>query len=138
MDTIPTEILLEIGKTDLETYVGMLAIPRFARAVTVGYRLDMLVREYAIGQLLYIMTNNFVITHTIRRTGTHEYIRQCIHRQKGHIVIDDRNVNVSYCTIMTTTHYNQHFNDGTVYYRFCPGRISAVAPNGLVRFHPDY
>ena len=43
MDALPAEILLEIGKTSLATYVSMLAIPKFARAVTVGYRLDMMV-----------------------------------------------------------------------------------------------
>lgn len=40
MNAIPAEILLEIGKIDKPTYRGMLAIPKFARAVTVGYRLD--------------------------------------------------------------------------------------------------
>ena len=43
MNTIPAEILLEIGKTDLATYRGMLAIPKFALAVTIGYRLDRMV-----------------------------------------------------------------------------------------------
>ena len=42
MYTIPVEILLEIGRTDLETYKGMLAIPKFARAVSIGYRLDVM------------------------------------------------------------------------------------------------
>ena len=43
MYSLPTEILLEIGKTDKSTYRGMLAIPKFARGVTVGYRLDAMV-----------------------------------------------------------------------------------------------
>ena len=42
MNSLPAEILLEIGRTDLETYKGMLAIPKFTRAVTIGYRLDMI------------------------------------------------------------------------------------------------
>ena len=43
MNSLPAEILLEIGKTSLATYVSMLAIPKFARKVTVGYRLDIMV-----------------------------------------------------------------------------------------------
>ena len=42
MLSIPAEILLEIGRTDLKTYRGMLAVPKFARAVTIGYRLDIM------------------------------------------------------------------------------------------------
>ena len=42
MDVLPVEILLEIGKTNLATYRGMLAIPMFARAVTIGFRLNMM------------------------------------------------------------------------------------------------
>ena len=40
MNDIPVEILLLIGLNDQETYRGMLAIPKFARAVTIGYRLN--------------------------------------------------------------------------------------------------
>lgn len=42
MDTLPVEILLIIGTDNIETYRGMLAIPKFARVVTAGIRLDMM------------------------------------------------------------------------------------------------
>ena len=42
MDTLPVEILLVIGTDCIESYRGMLAIPRFARAITAGIRLDMM------------------------------------------------------------------------------------------------
>mgnify|MGYP003419468995 FL=1 len=40
MNDIPVEILLLIGLNDQETYRGMLAIPKFTRAITIGYRLN--------------------------------------------------------------------------------------------------
>lgn len=39
MNDLPAEILLLIGLTDQETYRGMLAIPKFVRVITIGYRL---------------------------------------------------------------------------------------------------
>ena len=42
MLSLPAEILLEIGKIDKVTYRSMLAVPKFARAVTIGYRLDIM------------------------------------------------------------------------------------------------
>ena len=54
MDALPVEILLEIGRTGLATYVGMLAIPKFARAATIGYRLDMMAAaNYDYKKLLF-------------------------------------------------------------------------------------
>lgn len=44
MNTLPVELLFVIGTDCIESYRGMLAIPRFARAVTVGTRLDMMER----------------------------------------------------------------------------------------------
>ena len=55
MDSLPAEILLEIGEIDKQTYRGMLAIPKFARAVTCGYRLDVMVKcKY---EYLNLLTN---------------------------------------------------------------------------------
>ena len=71
MDALPVEILLEIGRTDLADYHGMLNIPRFARAVTIGYRLDMmLVAGYNYKKILN--NNEGSITRTHR---THKFSR---------------------------------------------------------------
>lgn len=40
MDYLPIEILLKIGTIDQSVYIAMLAIPKFARALTIGFRLD--------------------------------------------------------------------------------------------------
>lgn len=40
MNSLPVEILLLIGLTDQKTYRSMLAVPRFARVITAGYRLN--------------------------------------------------------------------------------------------------
>ena len=76
MDSLPAEILLEIGKTDLETYVGMLAIPRFARKVTVGYRLDMMIAaRYEYNNIL-----NSLCTHEsiIKRCSGSQIFTRCV------------------------------------------------------------
>ena len=71
MDALPVEILLEIGRTDLADYHGMLNIPKFARAVTIGYRLDMmLVAGYNYKKILN--NNEGSITRTHR---THKFSR---------------------------------------------------------------
>ena len=48
MDLLPVEILLYIGLISEETYHGMLAVPRFARAVTCGYILEAM-RSFGYG-----------------------------------------------------------------------------------------
>lgn len=62
MDTLPPEILLIIGTDNIETYRLMLAIPKFARAVTVGIRLDMMeasgVEVKFMQEFLYLYTLN--------------------------------------------------------------------------------
>ena len=63
MNALPAEILLEIGRVDKQTYRGMLAIPRFARAVSVGYRLDIMVGNYKHERII-----NF---HMTRKRGSH-------------------------------------------------------------------
>lgn len=39
MDSLPHEILLIIGLEDIQTYHGMISIPKFARLITCGIRL---------------------------------------------------------------------------------------------------
>ena len=75
MDTIPIEIMLEIGKTDIATYRGMLAIPKFARAVTVGYRLDMMV----VTGYKYEKHEKIIDFYMVRKQGSH-ILRLLIYR----------------------------------------------------------
>lgn len=68
---LPAEILLEIGKVDIETYCGMLAIPKFAHAVTVGYRLDMMIASDYKFKYDHMSIQNNRKYRIVRKNGPH-------------------------------------------------------------------
>ena len=86
MYAIPVEILLEIGKTDLETYKGMLAIPKFARGVTIGYRLDIMAAHHKIHSKLLNFCYHGVCNY--RKVGSISY-ELSIKKDYGHFLIGD-------------------------------------------------
>ena len=111
MNSLPAEILLEIGKTNISTYRGMLAIPKFALAVTVGYRLDMMVGKYDYKKILlmiYKILPRCNVRIILRESKDDIFVRG-ICNNMGHITIRDCNL-IGYCNIKCQFHSTDHNN----------------------------
>ena len=70
MNTLP----VEIGKIDVKTYRSMLAIPKFARTVTIGYRLDIMMKAgFNHANFMSIPRNYYdgTVINSIRRKNTY-------------------------------------------------------------------
>ena len=133
MNNLPAEILLEIGKTNISTYRGMLAIPKFALAVTVGYRLDMMVGKYdykKLFQTIYISAYNMSTNVEIetRRIQKHEFIRGISNNHNGYIIIMDHSVNKHYDSYrgLSCNRLRLHYNMGSIHVPELPLFISGI------------
>lgn len=130
MNALPAEILLEIGAVDKTTYRSMLAIPKFAHAVTIGYRLDMMVKsgyEYLrileeISLKRHTFAENAFIGKCYKTHGsqrTQEVIHIISGRPKVCIRFSDTNTNAKYDTYTygySAHDENQYCNDGYICY----------------------
>ena len=148
MDVLPVEILLEIGKTNLATYRGMLNIPKFTRAVTIGYRLDMMVKsEYAYDKILNSHRGRVA---TMKRCADSQIFTRCVHVVyawetylsvvKPFITIEDihHGSNVIYDSYNGASYYNnqKYTDEGTRFYSMMSSRftgIQSVSYFGYVR-----
>lgn len=76
MDSIMTELVLWIGMMDIETYRGMIAIPKFARAVTCGYRLNAMEKfGFTVKYIPYIHTFAVARNHfPIKFSRSNEFV----------------------------------------------------------------
>lgn len=141
MNALPAEILLEIGKIDVKTYRSMLNIPRFARAVTIGYRLDIMKSGYDYKKVINIHDNiwEFDYIYTSIRTNHNMILTRFIcksqERIASYIII---NVNYHDSLSQNNTGYDSSRAGGTGQgnnYYFNDGYIQCT--NGTVSHHGD-
>ena len=114
MLSLPAEILLEIGKTGLETYKGMLAVPKFARAITIGYRLDIMERcKYNYRNIITRPTAHIRAVLGDRKAGLIDLIRGCDRECKGYLFINDRYNFMYFSNAMTESKSCMCYNYGS-------------------------
>ena len=122
MNGLPAEILLEIGETGLETYKGMLAIPKFARAVTIGYRLNVMLRygyNYKAPLLIIHRPKYNMFTNTemeTRQIKKHEFVRGISNNSNGYVLIIDHSAHNYYDSYhgISKNLSRKYYDDGSI------------------------
>lgn len=116
MNTLPQEILLIIGTDNIETYRGMLAIPKFARAITAGIRLNMMERILVCDRFsqprfaIYLHNPNsgkFIHNSMMHKTWKDKH--------SGHISM----LFYGKSFILRTTKYNMEYHGNNAFHSVC-------------------
>ena len=134
MNSLPAEILLEIGKIDKVTYRGMLAIPGFTRTVTIGYRLDIMIScKYDHIKLLPNIKTCSHHSFTIRSAGS-QLVKWGTWSYKPSIYADirfeDHTAAIGYVSSLSGTSYKHrtyYGNDGS---RYNYVKMQFIQPDG--------
>lgn len=118
MLSLPSDIILKIGMEDKKAYIAMLAIPRFARLLTAGIRLDSMEKfGYSVSIACYTR-NHRMLLWTINATqnmgGNIPYINSTFerHYESGHLFAicmgREWSIVVRDCTYVSFGIYLQH------------------------------